>query len=141
MSVLNVGGATEIALHLKLPGELPLEEAHALASEVERAIVEAVPEVDAVQTHLEPLVEEGEGREEEAREEAAIVGRVVEQALGHPPRELRLLQTDQGLVVFLTIGLEGSSTLAEAHERAGRIEEQIRRLRPQIAEVHVHTEP
>src|SRR5439155_15473511 len=55
VSVLNVGGATEIALHLKLPGELPLEEAHALASEVERAIVEAVPEVDAVQTHLEPL--------------------------------------------------------------------------------------
>jgi len=141
VSVLNVGGATEIALHLKLPGELPLEEAHVLASEVERAIVEAVPEVDAVQTHLEPLVEEGEGREAEAREEAAIVARVVEEALGHPPRELRLLQTDQGLVVFLTVGLEGSSTLAEAHERAGQIEERIRRLRPQIAEVHVHTEP
>jgi cation diffusion facilitator family transporter len=141
VSVLNVGGATEIALHLKLPGELPLEEAHALASEVERAIVETVPEVDAVQTHLEPLVEEGEGSEAEAREEAAIVARVVEEALGHSPRQLRLLQTDQGLVVFLTIGLEGSSTLAEAHERAGQIEEQIRRLRPQIAEVHVHTEP
>jgi cation diffusion facilitator family transporter len=141
VSVLNVDGATQISLHLKLPGELPLEEAHGLASDVERAIVEAVPEVDAVQTHLEPLDEEHVGRETEARDEAAIVARVVEDALGRPPRELRLLQTDQGLVVFLTVGLDGGSSLADAHELAGRIEEQIRVLRPQIADVHVHTEP
>src|SRR4029453_12386822 len=61
-SVPRLGGATEVSLHLKLPGDLPLEEAHEVATEVERAIVESVPEVDAVQTHLEPLAEAGGGR-------------------------------------------------------------------------------
>jgi cation diffusion facilitator family transporter len=141
VSVLAVDGRTEVSLHLKLPGDLPLEEAHALASEVERVIVDAVPEVDAVKTHLEPLVEEGEGREAGGRADAEVVARVVAEELGRPPRELRLLQTDQGLVAFLTIGLDPASSLADAHEQAGAIEERIRRLRPEIAEVHVHTEP
>src|SRR5205814_423227 len=44
LSVLRVGPRTEISLHLKLPGDLPLEEAHEAATEVERAIIEAVPE-------------------------------------------------------------------------------------------------
>src|SRR5918911_393251 len=57
VSVLRVGLETEVSLHLKLPGELTLEEAHAIASEVERAIRESVDEVTAVQTHLEPLAE------------------------------------------------------------------------------------
>ena len=54
-------GAGVVSLHLKLPGELTLEDAHEVASEVERAIRAAVPEVDAVQTHLEPLAEDGAG--------------------------------------------------------------------------------
>ena len=143
VSVLSVDGSTEISLHLKFPGDLPLEEAHALASEVERAIQEAVPEVDTVQTHLEPLGEAGIGSSAaEAEEEAALVARVVEEAIGAPPRELRLLHTQGGrLVVFLTVKIDAGSTLAQAHARAGEIEERIRRERPGIAEVHVHTEP
>ena len=62
ISVLHVDGRTEVSLHLKLPGDSSLEEAHRAASEVEQAIVAAVPAVDAVQTHLEPLAEEAEGR-------------------------------------------------------------------------------
>jgi cation diffusion facilitator family transporter len=141
VSVLNVDGATEISLHLKLPGELPLEEAHALASEVERAIVDAVPEVDSVQTHLEPLGEEVEVSEAASAGAVAVITRVVADICGHPPRELRLLQMDEGLVAFLTIGLDPSATLAEAHARASEIEERIRRERPEMADVHVHTEP
>src|SRR5207253_7205766 len=46
-----------VALHLKLPGELSLDDAHRVASLVEQAITGAVPEVVSVQTHLEPLRE------------------------------------------------------------------------------------
>ena len=59
LSVVSLGGATALSLHLKLPGDLSLEEAHELAEEVERAIVRAVPEIGSVQTHLEPLAEVG----------------------------------------------------------------------------------
>ena len=69
------------------------------------------------------------------------VERIVLDATGTEPRELRFLRTDSGLVAFLTLGLEGTSTLADAHALASDIEERIRRERPDIAEVIVHTEP
>jgi cation diffusion facilitator family transporter len=140
LALVNVGGRTELSLHVKLPGELSLEEAHGIAEQLEKAISAAVPEIAGVQTHLEPLTEESEAREVEA-DSAAIVRRVVREATGQDPRELRFLNTDAGLVAFLTLGLEGTSRLDHAHARASEIEERIRRERPDIADVIVHTEP
>jgi cation diffusion facilitator family transporter len=142
VSVLHVGRGTEVSLHLKLPGELTLDEAHAVATEVEQAIKAAAPEVASVQTHLEPLAEAGEGRRiTDDTAERDVVMRIVREITGHDARELRFLQTDDGLVAHLTLGLEGGSPLAEAHARASEIEERIRRVRPEIADVVVHTEP
>ena len=139
LTVLRVGNATEVSLHLKLPGEVSLEDAHEVANEVERAIVESVPEIDAVQTHLEPLAEAGEGRD--VAGDRDLVERIVREETGEAPRELRFLRTDDGLLAYLTLGLDPSATLAEAHNRASAIEERIRRERPEIADVVVHTEP
>jgi cation diffusion facilitator family transporter len=143
LSVLRVGPATEVSLHLKLPGDLPLEQAHDVATEVERAIMEAVPEVDVVQTHLEPLAEAAEGRsvEENAGADRSLVERIVREQTGGPPRELRFLRTEDGLLAYLTLGLDPGTPLAEAHARASEIEERIRTERPEISDVIVHTEP
>src|SRR5215218_1247250 len=142
LTVLRVGPVSEVSLHLKLPGELPLEEAHAVATEVERAIVESVPEVDAVQTHLEPWAETGEGRSVVADDaDRDLVERIVREETGGPPRQLRFLRTDDGLLTYLTLCLDPSTSLAEAHARASQIEERIRSERPEIADVIVHTEP
>jgi cation diffusion facilitator family transporter len=139
VSVLALGNRTEVSLHLKLPGELRLDDAHAVAEEVERAICTAVPEVDGVQTHIEPLAEPAAGAE--TWRDAELVARIVEEATGRRPRELRFLRTESGLVAFLTLGLDPSATLAQAHAQASSVEELIRRARPEIAEVIVHTEP
>jgi divalent metal cation (Fe/Co/Zn/Cd) transporter len=143
ISVLHVDGRTEVSLHLKLPGDLSLDEAHAVASEVERAIEEALPGV-AVRSHLEPLAEEAEGRSPprvEVARDAEAVTRIVVERTGSPPRELRFLQTVDGLVVFLTLGLDPAVALADAHARASEIEERIRSELPGISEIIVHTEP
>jgi cation diffusion facilitator family transporter len=142
VSVLNVGGRTEVSLHLKLPGELSLEAAHGVATQVEDAIASAVPEVDAVQTHLEPLAEEAAGRRmDDDSAERDVVLQIVRELTGQAPREVRFLRTDEGLLAYLTLALDASSPLAEAHARASEIEERIRRARPDIADVIVHTEP
>jgi cation diffusion facilitator family transporter len=144
INVLQVDGRTEVSLHLKLPGESSLEEAHGVATEVERAIAEALPGVDAVRTHLEPLTEEAEGRmpaHGEVVADAQAVTRIVLAETGRPPRELRFLESDDGLLVFLTLGLDATVPLAEAHARASQIEERIRRDLPGVAEIIVHTEP
>ena len=138
VAVVSVDRGIELSLHLKLPGGLALEEAHAIAEEVERAIERAVPELSSVQTHLEPLGEEAEGTE--VAGDAATVRRIVRAELGVDPAELRFVDTDEGLVAYLTVRV-GSDTLAAAHADASRIEELIRRERPEIADVVVHTEP
>ena len=141
LTVLQVGSDTEVSLHLKLPGNLSLGEAHEVANEVEHAIHESVPEVDAVRTHLEPIAEAGEGREDDATAERTLVERIVRDATGAAPREVRFVHTDDGLVAQLTLGLDPSTSLGEAHARASEIEERIRSERPGIADVIVHTEP
>jgi cation diffusion facilitator family transporter len=142
--VLQVGGRTEVSLHLKLPGGYSLEEAHDIASAVEHEILEALPEVDAVQTHLEPLTEPALAAPVPAGErqaEAEALRKIVREATGSEPRELRLLDTEVGLVAFLTVGMDADRPLAEAHALASDVEERIRRTHPGIADVVVHTEP
>jgi divalent metal cation (Fe/Co/Zn/Cd) transporter len=73
-------------------------------------------------------------------DEATVVRLVLDET-GRPPREVRFLQTDEGLFAFLTLSVEPGATLAEAHARASRVEERIRRACPRIAELIVHTEP
>jgi cation diffusion facilitator family transporter len=139
LRIVAVGGRQELSLHLKLPGDLTLEAAHDVAEELERAIREAVPEVDSVQTHLEPLTEPSEARVENF--DSAVVERIVREVTGQRPRELRFLRTDEGLVALLTLGLDGRSRLDDAHARASEIEELVRREQPEIVDVIVHTEP
>src|SRR5436190_1447640 len=139
LSVVDVGGRTELSLHLKLPGDLPLDVAHGVAEEVERAICAAVPEIDAVQTHLEPLAEPTAAAE--VNLDRSTIARIVREATGLEPREIRFLRTTEGLVAFLTLQLDPSAPLAEAHARASEIEERIRAQAPEIADVIVHTEP
>ena len=139
LSVLRTDAGAEVSLHLKLPADLSLEDAHAVASEVEQTIAESVPEVSSVQTHLEPLAEPARGTTVER--DTGFVEAIVRAATGAVPRELRFLETDDGLVAFVTLGLDPATTLADAHRRASEVEELIRRERPEIAEVIVHTEP
>ena len=144
VNVIDVDGHREISLHLKLPGALSLDEAHGVAERVEHAILDSLPGVAAVRTHLEPLTEVAEGSQPPAaavEPEAASILRIVREQTGASPRELRFLETDGGLVAFLTLGLDPHTELEQAHATASAVEERIRQERPEISEVHVHTEP
>ena len=139
LAVVDMDSGSELSLHLKLPGDLSLEEAHEVAEQVERAICAAVPEISSVQTHLEPLAEPALAREVEI--DTSAIERTVRDAIGEAPRELRVLRTEEGLVAFLTLRLDPATPLALAHARASQVEERIRRTAPEIADVIVHTEP
>jgi cation diffusion facilitator family transporter len=139
LSVLDVDGTIEVSLHVKLPGDLPLERAHGIAEQVESAILSQVAEVHSVQTHIEPIRETATA--EEIDIDTAVIENAVREETGADPRELRLVRTDDGIVVFLTLGLGGAGSLADAHGHASAIEERVRSEVPAIADVVVHTEP
>ena len=144
LKVLHVGDRTEISLHLKLPGELSLDEAHAVATAVEASIEEALPGVDVVHTHLEPLVEESVGTRPPAadvRFEEAAVHDAVREATGSEPTAVRFLDTAGGRIVFVTLAVDPDLPLSTAHERAMAAKARIRAALPDVADAVVHTEP
>ena len=88
---------------------------------VEQEISTSLPEVDGVQTHIEPLAEPAAviavpAGALEAQSQA--VRAIVREETGVEPRELRFLSTDRGLVAFLALALAPEQALAEAHARA-----------------------
>ncbi len=141
LRVVEVDGGLEISLHLKLPGELSLDEAHVVATAVEVAIAAEIVEAGSVQTHIEPLDEAAPGRRAAPDGPGATVARVVRRVTGAEPRDLRFVETETGLVAYVSVVLHPGTPLSEAHARASQIEELVRRERPEITEVVVHTEP
>jgi cation diffusion facilitator family transporter len=140
LTVIELGDGTyEVSLHLKLPGGMPLDGAHAVAEHVEAAVLAGVREVVGVQTHLEPLAEEQAGRE--ADETPRDVDLIVRRETGQEARELRVLHTGEGTVLFLTLAVDAGESLAGAHDTASRVEARIREAYPGVADVIVHTEP
>lgn len=143
ISIFEQDGACSVWLHLKFPGDLDLVQAHEIAERIEHEIAER-PEVVDVQTHLEPLERPlGEGPADERRDELAMreIDRLVLARTGATPRRARLLSTASGRVLFLTLAVEASSSIEDAHHLAGELEEELRQLIPDLADVVVHTEP
>ncbi|MSY60337.1 MAG: cation diffusion facilitator family transporter [Actinobacteria bacterium] len=140
VALYEIDGRSELSLHVKLPADLTLDHAHEVADSLERTIRVAVPEVDIVHSHIEPIAPPLEAHEIDFA--APEVARIVEEVTGQPPRELRFIRSDDGeIVAWLTLGLDGDMALRQAHREASEIEERIRRERPDIGDVVVHTEP
>jgi divalent metal cation (Fe/Co/Zn/Cd) transporter len=145
ITIYEHDGRVSISLHLKLPADLPIAEAHDVAERVEAALRDE-PGVEDVHTHLEPLEQPVAARPDSDRtapDEAQRqrITRLAEQSTGQPPRELRLLHGAGGLVVFVSVAVPADMTLADAHELASRLEDGIRDGQPHMQDVVVHTEP
>jgi divalent metal cation (Fe/Co/Zn/Cd) transporter len=143
ITIFEQPGGTSVSLHLKFPADLDLQAAHTIAERVEQAI-RARPGVADVQTHLEPLERPLAAR---PRLEPADVSStraielLVRERTGSDPQRVRLLATDAGRVLFLTVRVDERASLSDAHELAGELEEELRQQVGDIADVVVHTEP
>jgi cation diffusion facilitator family transporter len=143
VTILEQDGLVNVSLHLKFPADLTLQDAAEIARRVEHAIASR-PGVAAVQTHLEPLERTLGGRPPDtaadlhARRE---IDRLVRERTGAEPRRVKLLSTDAGRVVFLTLAVEPGQSLTVAHRLAGELEDELRQHIPGIADVVIHTEP
>ncbi len=143
IAIYKHGGRASVSLHLKLNSDVPLSDAHEVAERVEAAL-RADPEVDDVYTHLEPLerpVAASDATNASDEVESQRIARLVIDRTGQTPRELRLLHTDDGLVVFVSVATAPGVGLPDAHELASRLEDDIRDGQPHMTDVVVHTEP
>jgi divalent metal cation (Fe/Co/Zn/Cd) transporter len=142
IAIYEHDGSASVSLHLKFPADLALQAALAVTERIEQAI-RARPGVSEVQTHLEPLERPLSARPATAStdlEATREIKRVVLQRTGKEPRGTRLLRTEAGRVIFLTLGVSAETSLVDAHQLGGELEEELRQQIPDIADVVVHTE-
>jgi len=142
ITIFDHGDQHSVSLHLKLPADSFLDAAHEVAERVENAIGE-LPHVSDVRTHLEPLehpiaADPTAGADPDALQ---TIKTVVERYAHTPARDLRLLPTQEGDVLFITISVGATASLTQAHQLASDLEEELRHELPSIADVVVHTEP
>jgi cation diffusion facilitator family transporter len=144
VTLFELDGHREVSIHIKVPGDMSLKEGHEVGESVEEAIIERVPGVKAVQTHLEPLEGHTHGRVPNNEETDSLeeVIREVSEMHGARVDSVRFLQGEKGIIGFVDLGFsEKDISVSAAHERASEIERRIHQKERLIRELVIHTEP
>jgi cation diffusion facilitator family transporter len=142
--VMRLPEGFELSLHVKLPRDLSLDDAHGVVERLEERIRAGVPELRNIHTHIEPLARtdwaRAPTRDDTATEREAIES-AVKRFTGSAPLDVAFRDGEQGRVALVTVSLPGDQPLPSAHRHAGAIEEAVRERCPGLADVIVHTEP
>lgn len=142
--VMHLPDGHELSLHVKLPRELSLTEAHDVVEGLEQRVRAALPELLNVHTHIEPLAQTDwavQPARSDTEGERHAIEEAVRQLTGASPARIEFRDGDQGRVALVTVTLPGDQPLPSAHRHAGIIEEAVRERCPDLADVIVHTEP
>lgn len=133
------------SMHVEMPGELTLCEAHDRAEEIKQKLHEAIPNLHKAVIHSQPYEIEPEAR-------AAVGGhieRIKEQAKTimesfaevDDCHNMVLIPYRDGLALSCDIRLDGNLTLDQSHRRAKELEEELRRNIVELISVTLHLEP
>jgi divalent metal cation (Fe/Co/Zn/Cd) transporter len=135
----GAGDAKYIDLHIKVNPAMDADQAHGVATEVERRIAAALPGVVDTVVHVEPGRLDGLVSDWEA---LALKLRGVADGMGVSLHDLHAhLERDGRVAVEVHLELPASLTLREAHGLADRFEARAREILPQVRSLVTHLEP
>ena len=130
--VRQSGPTTFVDIRLEAPHDATLEEAHNTAMEVQYAIEQQYPNSD-IMIHLDPVVQT----------QVSLVDRVRNVAVRHGLRvhEIRSLAVRGADSLSFHVEVPETLTLNQAHERVSALEDELRRILPNLGEIISHIEP
>ena len=140
-AVRSRGGseAKYVDLHIKVNPAMDADQAHGVASEVERRIAEAVPGVVDTLVHVEP---EWAGEAPSVWVELALKLRGVADGLGLGLHDLHAhVERDGAFAVEAHLEMAADLTLSEAHAAADQFEARARQAIPHMRSIVTHLEP
>ena len=146
LTVQDVGGKRAVSFDIEVDGQLSLEDAHAKATTLERAIRRELGEDVEVESHIEPLpdsvltgkeISEGERRnlEVDLRRLASTHDRI------HDIHNIRVRRNSEGLFVHYHCRFAPSETVDMVHDVVDRIETALQTRHKEIRRVIAHAEP
>ncbi len=147
VTVHSIGDKLSVSLDMEVDADLPLGEAHEIATRLETAIRAEFGGETEVETHIEPM-ETGLPRGHNAAWETvedigkALAGEAAK--LGGPIHDIhsvRVRQTAKGLVVNYHCRVDPALNVACVHDAVDAIERAVRIARPQVCRLVSHAEP
>jgi cation diffusion facilitator family transporter len=135
-----------VSLDLEVDGQLPMAEAHDIADRLEEAVnAELGPSVE-VETHIEPLQEDGgTGRDASTARVSEITAALTQIARGldalREVHDVRVRETDEGEIVNFHCRVDASTTVHDTHEQVDDLERALRARWSSIRRVIGHAEP
>jgi len=130
--VRRSGALTFVDLTVQVMCSASLEEAHQIASAVERRVGLLLEQGDVV-VHVDPVQQMGESLPQAMSAIAARLGLQVHNVHAHQVRDRTFVDLDVEVAADLT--------LAQAHEQVSRLEEVVRQELPYVSDIHTRIEP
>lgn len=141
----EVKGRVYVDLHLEVDDHLSLQQAHEMASHIEKDLLEDMPEIEQVNTHLESRgTGVGTGVDVTSDEPALVemIRRIVGQVRGETNcHNIIVRRHGERLSVSLHCNFEKDLSIIEVHNRSSQIEASLKKKIPGLESVLVHAEP
>jgi cation diffusion facilitator family transporter len=144
LNAYEIGGRYSVDLHIEVPADLTLAEAHERASALEEHVRSRITEVAEISTHIEPasaactqcqVMDEQQALYDQVR-------RLIEDVPGvQDCRDVKVLSSAGQLVLSVCCTLDEGLPITQAHDISTVIEERIQRGCADVKRVFVHIEP
>ncbi len=145
VTVHDLGGKLTVSIDLEVDGEMALHDAHDIAQELERNILEEFGEDVEVDTHIEPLEPElpfgTDAAVERVEALKSALSRIAADGAIHDIHSVRVRNTDAGEIVNFHCRAASSMSVIKVHEQVDAIERALRSAFPTVKRVISHAEP
>jgi cation diffusion facilitator family transporter len=138
-------GQTFVDLHVEVPPDLTLADAHDLTARLEETVRRELPYVDDIHTHIEPMAVPAAGATLEPDEDAKLqaeISAILEEIPGLGGcHNLYLRHGPDGYDVVVHCLARPDLPIQEAHRLSDQAEKRLHAEVPGIAQVLIHMEP
>lgn len=146
MRIYNLGTSGHLLeLHLEVDEALTVEQAHAQATAFEEELRRAIPTLDQIVTHLEPVGEESSRREATAADEAEVRRLLkdlrTQSGIDCYPHEITLRHDRGELSLTFHCTVDPTASIGDAHLLTEQVEGFLRSRLPNLGRVVIHVEP
>jgi len=141
----RVQEALSLELHVEVPDDLSVADAHARASELEEALRDALPGIHKIVAHIEPAeacAAPRSGQPTGAHQVRELLSELAARRRGVAgAHEVRASRFGGELHVTCHLEVEPDTPIADAHRITQELEEALRRRLPDLGRVVIHVEP
>lgn len=143
--VYESGGRLAVELHLEVDERLRLGEAHDQVTAFEKALREALPAVDRIDSHIEPTGDASATRhpapEDELPVRHALESLCRESGVRFVLHDVKVQRVSGELAVTFHCAMDAQLSIADAHELTEQMEKELRERVPNVGRVTIHVEP